>query len=252
MNETRHDNTTDATDTTAGVPEPRDTTDTTDTTERDSATDAGAWLTVAEAARVLSISPGAVRKRIERGQLEARKVSGQWVIAVPNTTAAAPSARHDTTRQDATGDTTRHDRATGTTAAPIVPAVAYAQLEAIRDQWLAPLVERIGELEREAGRLTAERDELERERDELRQRLEDRALEPSSDSPASDLWSLGQLRREYKQYSAKVDQEIMELREALERAETAAEVATSADTNTAHETPQRGPQRPWWRFWKRE
>ena len=246
MNETRHDNATDTTDTTAGAPEPRD------ATERDSATDAGAWLTVAEAARVLGISAGAVRKRIERGQLEARKVSGQWAIPVPDATEAAPGTRHDTTRQDATGDTTRHDRATGPTAAPIVPAVAYAQLEAIRDQWLAPLVERIGELEREAGRLTAERDALERERDQLRQQLEDRALAPGSDSPASDLWSLGQLRREYKQYSAKVDQEIAELREALERAETAAELATPADTTAAPETPQRGPQRPWWRFWERE
>ena len=178
MNETRHDTATGTTGAAADGAEPRDTTD---TTERDNVTGAAAWLTVPPAARVLGISAGAVRKRIERGQLEARKVSGQWAIPVPDATEAATGTRHDTTRQNATGDTTRHDRATGTTAAPILPAVAYAQLEAIRDEWLAPLVERIGELEREAGRLTAERDSLERERDELRERLE-RAQTPQ-DSP---------------------------------------------------------------------
>ncbi len=41
-----------------------------------------------------------------------------------------------------------------------VSPAARSQLEAIRDEWLRPLVDRIGELEREAGRLQAERDAL--------------------------------------------------------------------------------------------
>jgi hypothetical protein len=48
---------------------------------------------------------------------------------------------------------------------------ATAQMEAIRDQWLMPLVDRIGELEREHGRLETERDQAVRERDALRAEL---------------------------------------------------------------------------------
>jgi predicted nuclease with TOPRIM domain len=45
---------------------------------------------------------------------------------------------------------------------------ARAQLEAIRDEWLRPLVDRIGELERENGRLGERLDTTARERYELR------------------------------------------------------------------------------------
>ena len=53
---------------------------------------------------------------------------------------------------------------------------ARSQLDAIMQEWLSPLVDRIGNLERENGRLEAEREELRRraeaaeaERDQLRQ-----------------------------------------------------------------------------------
>ena len=42
--------------------------------------------------------------------------------------------------------------------AVVVNPSAAAQLAAIRDEWLQPLVDRIAELERQAGRLEAERD----------------------------------------------------------------------------------------------
>jgi hypothetical protein len=48
---------------------------------------------------------------------------------------------------------------------------ATAQMEAIRDQWLLPLVDRIGALERENGRLEQERDQVTRERDALQAEL---------------------------------------------------------------------------------
>jgi hypothetical protein len=41
-------------------------------------------------------------------------------------------------------------------------------MEAIRDQWLLPLVDRIGTLERENGRLEQERDQLRVELDTMR------------------------------------------------------------------------------------
>ena len=66
---------------------------------------------------------------------------------------------------------------------------ARAQLEAIRDEWLAPLVDRIGNLERENGRLEAERDELRRraeaaeaEQDALRSQT---APQPPGEAPKS-------------------------------------------------------------------
>ncbi len=61
-----------------------------------------------------------------------------------------------------------------------VSPAARSQLEAIRDEWLRPLVDRIGELEREAGQLQErvagverERDAVTRERDDVAARLAD-------------------------------------------------------------------------------
>jgi excisionase family DNA binding protein len=131
-----------------------------DATECDSAT---MILSVADAAQLLGVSPGAIRKRIERGQLPARKVAGQWRVIL------------DTTGHDATGTTsatrpdvtTRHDEDDKRDSIQAPPASAREQLEAIRDEWLAPLVaqiseqaEMIGQLRERAGRLQAERDEL--------------------------------------------------------------------------------------------
>ncbi len=143
-----------------------------DTTRRDTAgatrhdaTAAEMVASVSEAARLLGISEGAVRKRIERGQLRAAKFKNQWQITI-GTDDLAETALRDATRHDETGrdtmDATDATDATGQDATrqssgAVAPA-AVAQLEAIRDQWLRPLVDRVGELEREAGRLQAERD----------------------------------------------------------------------------------------------
>lgn len=54
---------------------------------------------------------------------------------------------------------------------------AFAQLAAIRDEWLRPLVTRIEELAEENGRLAERAETVERERAQLAQRLtSDRAL----------------------------------------------------------------------------
>ncbi len=57
--------------------------------------------------------------------------------------------------------------ATDTTAVAVSPA-ARSQLEAIRDEWLRPLMERNEDLARENGRLQAERDALAAEVERLR------------------------------------------------------------------------------------
>jgi len=149
-----------------------------DTTRRD-ATAGDLVVSVADAAHLLGLSTGAVRKRIERGQLAGRKVGGHWQVVLTGvdavghvTTNATGATRRDTT--DATE--TRRDDAT-----PVVPPAAVAQLEAIRDQWLRPLVDRVEELSRENGRLEAERDQATRERDDLRGEAE--RLRRDQDAP---------------------------------------------------------------------
>jgi len=60
---------------------------------------------------------------------------------------------------------------------PAVPPAAMSQLEAVRDEWLQPLIDQIRQLEHGRGRLEEQRDQAIRERDELTQRLEsDRVL----------------------------------------------------------------------------
>src|SRR5687768_12137791 len=112
------------------------------------ATAAGLVVSVADAAEALGISPGAVRKRIERGQLAGHKDAGQWRVVLDAT---------DATRRDATNATP-----------PVVSPAARSQLEAIRDEWLRPLVEDLNEAHRTIGRLEAERDRLQRDLDALR------------------------------------------------------------------------------------
>ncbi|MDP9374418.1 MAG: hypothetical protein M3Q65_18610 [Chloroflexota bacterium] len=114
---------------------------------------------------------GTVRKRIQRGQLAGYKgADHRWYVVGE----VARDATRDATGQDGTRDT-RHDAA----GAVAVNPNARAQLEAVRDEWLAPLVARITEQAERIGRLGAEREELRRraeaaeaERDELRARLE--------------------------------------------------------------------------------
>jgi hypothetical protein len=96
-------------------------------------------LTTADAARALGVSQNAVRQRIRRGTLVATKVDGVWRIALDV----------ETDHQGAQPSPGNHIAMT---------AAARRQVAAIRDEFVLPLVERIGELERDLGRVTAERD----------------------------------------------------------------------------------------------
>ncbi len=62
---------------------------------------------------------------------------------------------------------------------------ARAQLEAIRDEWLAPLVARNEELARNLGRAEAERDAAQRERDELHRRIAELEAQRRDDAAVS-------------------------------------------------------------------
>jgi len=119
-------------------------------------------LTIAEAADHLGVSENAVRQRIKRGTIPAAKVDGVWRLAVADQEPDRQTDREDRPSVERSAD---HE---ATTRPVVVSEAARSQLEAIRDEWLRPLVERIGALERENGRLEAERDHATAERDRLR------------------------------------------------------------------------------------
>jgi predicted ArsR family transcriptional regulator len=102
-------------------------------------------LSIADAARRLGVSENAVRQRIKRRSIAAAKVDGVWRVSLPD-----HAGDHQADRE---GDRPADHEAT------IAPA-ARAQMGAIYDEWLAPLVDRVGALERENGRLEAARDAL--------------------------------------------------------------------------------------------
>lgn len=144
--------------------------------------------TVREAAIRLGISEAAVRQRIRRHTLVAERSDGIVYVVLADDT---PSYTAASTPDNTPFETVIHTPSDTPDSTAIMLA-ARSQFEAIRDEWLAPLVDRIGELEREAGRLTAEVEherqrvatveaarvisqqrakELEQERDALRSRV---------------------------------------------------------------------------------
>ena len=124
---------------------------------------------IAEAAERLGLGVELLRKRAQRGTLPAYKLDGKWFVVLDNGRDDPPAANGPVL------DTP--SRPGPDTSAPPPPSsavspAARSQLEAIRDEWLLPLVERAGALEREVGRLQAERDAAEQRRAELAAELE--------------------------------------------------------------------------------
>ena len=115
------------------------------------------------------------------------------------------------------------------TPATVSPA-AVAQLEAIRDQWLRPLMERSEELARENGRLAAERDAAARERDRAQAQLDaDRSI-------ADQLVDLLQAGRDAA---------------LAEVARLSDVMSAPVNVDTVSVPPPVPPAAPWWRFWSR-
>ena len=151
-------------------------------------------VSVPVAARTLGISERAVRKRIAAGTLRAEPFGRSYRVWLPED-AAPPGPEPGPAPGPGQGPEHGPEpieaeyRARAVTVSPS----AYAQIEAIRDQWLAPLVAQITEQAQQIGRLEAERDtaeqmveeqrrraeRTEREREDLRRRAE--ALEAERD-----------------------------------------------------------------------
>ncbi len=183
-------------------------------------------VSVADAATVLGISEGAVRKRIERGQLSGRKVSGQWQIIL-NETPTSHATGHDTTSDEtrqhpegARSHTTRRDATTtGGTNLPTVAPAAMAQLEAIRDEWLQPLIDQLKDQAEEIGRLKSERDAALKDAGDLNAEIA--ALRASQNQRTSERAGQGETI-------------------AIEGQSDASPIVAGDSV------------RPWWRFWGRD
>lgn len=107
------------------------------------------WVGLVEAAARLGMSVDTVRRRVKRGELDGRKLHTQqgfkWQVRL-GTPPTQPM-------QDAGPAEQAEPRA-------IVSDQARQQLEAIRDEWLLPLVRENGDLRERIGHLEAERDAL--------------------------------------------------------------------------------------------
>ncbi len=143
-------------------------------------------LSARAAAGELGVNERTIRRWIDQGQLAAVKVRGSYRITGEEIERARvavlgeglgdviemPSAR---TEADIIGsaDTSGRGRSAADTAAvagaapgtPAISPAARSQLEAIRDEWLRPIMERNEELARENGRLQERVVGMERERD---------------------------------------------------------------------------------------
>lgn len=111
---------------------------------------------LADAAALMGTSVAALRKRLQRGSVPGYKRDGQWYVLVDTAhIAGSPRAPH--------GQAAGQDSGQPTGSPPaLVSDAARAQLEAIRDEWLAPLVAQIAEQAERIGRLEAEKEELRR------------------------------------------------------------------------------------------
>src|SRR5215211_1307038 len=155
------------------------------TTDEDTDVAAVTLVTVDAAAALVGVSPRTVRRWIQKGFLPSQRDLTGHLVSPADLPAAKATAGHGRGHgRDGSGHDRGHghERANLATDADGLAAVnpqARAQLEAIRDEWLSPLVTRIEELSRENGRLEADRDAAHHERNELRRRITDLEAEQS-------------------------------------------------------------------------
>ena len=225
-------------------------------------------VTVEAAATLAGVSPRTVRRWIQKGFLLSRRDLNGHLVSPADLPAAKLVAGQGRGRGHDKGSHVRGrgydspamstDSAMADMAA--VNAQARTQLEAIRDEWLTPYVEKIERLARENGRLEAEQNriaaELEQERtlrrqvDELAAAVErrERAHERGAEQLVT---ALEQERDELRRCVAKLEAERRE-----DAPGAAAGAGASADPFVAGPPAWRRapsadrpatPRRPWWR-----
>lgn len=125
------------------------------------------YLAVGNAAALAGIPERTLRYWITSGKLPATTGSrGKLVRLADVQRLAALAGRSAATTTPATAANGIAAEVAGDVAATLVPDQARQQLEAIRDEWLLPLVEQIRTLERENGRLEQERNTMQAQQEE--------------------------------------------------------------------------------------
>ena len=157
----------------------------TDGADRDTATDTGAAMLVTAdvAAAMAGVSARTIRRWIQRGYLPATHSPDGYLVSPADLAAARAAAGHGRGHghghghraavTDADADTDANWRHAPSAPPVAVSPSASAQLAAIRDEWLQPLVDRIAELERDRGRLEAEREEQRRRAEAAERTIEE-------------------------------------------------------------------------------
>ncbi len=186
------------------IPAMTDTGDTVDVPDADTSRPGGTGeavaLSTAEAARVAGVSARTIRRWIEKGTLPAVTGAGGVLYVFPQDLEAARIAsgsrpspvvrdREDHGDMSPSG-TVRDDRDPPEGAGHVrdalpvaVSPAARSPLEAIRDEWLAPLVAQIREQAEQVGALRTERDRALQERDALAAEVE--RLKAAQDAPVA-------------------------------------------------------------------
>ncbi len=132
-------------------------------------TDTITLVTAEEAARLAGVSARTIRRWVQRGMLPSSTGEIGILVSPADLVIAQSRAGHGQGQRHGHGHGHGHEDAdTTTSTASLVNPQARAQLEAIRDEWLQPLVARIESLSRENGQLQAERDALAAEVAELK------------------------------------------------------------------------------------
>jgi hypothetical protein len=124
------------------------------------------YATVRVAAALTGIPARTIRYWVTRGKLPAVAAPGGSMVALSDVRRLGALGRQPRGNAAVAGNA-----ATATTTDVAVEATGRAQLEAIRDEWLQPLVDQIREQAQTIGRLAAERDQAVADRDALRASL---------------------------------------------------------------------------------
>ncbi len=221
-------------------------------------------IPIAAAAERLGVSVELLRKRAQRNTMPAYKVDGKWYVVLDvdqDGVQDIPPAPQDvvasrTVQDGASGP--GQDGSRGGAPWGVSPA-ARSLLEAIRDEWLAPLVAQIREQAETIGRLDAERAAIAEERDRLRaERDSDRRL-------ADRLVDLLQVERDEAQAELELLRSVANAPPDAPRTQPEAPGATETGAapfapsvaawraRTTREVDLDAPDAPatWWRRWWR-